>query len=158
MWEGIEMGPKRQLAAVILATFGIVSLAGCATPVGPTTNIPPTSGHDPSESAEPLGEANGPSVDNLESNVMAVCEKAHETTDFGGGGRISGQPQVHERAVEPRWLVLIPAENQHGSYYLECLVEEHGVDLRADQFGTLQQDALTEDYLSWRINVNAIGA
>lgn len=65
---------------------------------------------------------------------------------------ITGEPQIHERAVDPRWLILFPAENGISAHQVMCVIG--GDPANPDVLSTSVRSTLTPEELATRLASN----
>lgn len=114
---------RRFLGGLAAAVILVATLTACApdpspTPAPSTTpsvsdalamSPTPTPTPTPTPDAEMTGD-----------EAAAACLTIVEPTL--GTSVITGEPQIHARAVDPRWLILFPAENEYGVGEIYCVI------------------------------------
>ncbi|KAA9083763.1 hypothetical protein [Microbacterium radiodurans] len=159
---------------VVALLAASVALAGCATSPGagaPTTATPTASASPqtatpsdasatPTPSAPPASPdaATAPSAPPAPSAADVCIERHEESLNPGDGERFTGEPVVYERSLDPRWLVVIPAENIYGALYVECIVSDTDSGPQVESNLSMVADLFDDEHLQYRLNNNEGGA
>lgn len=81
--------------------------------------------------------------------AAALCLDNHARAGFVGDTRVTGEPRVVERFVDPKWLVLIPAENEYGPLYIDCRLGGPADNPSNRGVGEASVSVYTEEYIEW---------
>lgn len=174
----MRSGTLRGMPVVALLAAS-VALAGCATSPGaslgtPTTATPTASASPqtaapsapsptpstPSTPAPPASpdDATAPTAPTAPSAADVCIERHEESLNPGDGERFTGEPVVYERSLDPRWLVVIPAENIYGPLYVECIVSDTDSGPQVESNLSMVADLFDDEHLQYRLNNNDGGA
>ena len=147
----------RLTSLAILA--GLLTLVACAPePSDPAVTTPTPAIASPPAEPEPEPEPTEtptPTPDTVSADEAG--QLCLDNKSPWGSYVPTGPPVAHERAIEPRWFVLIPGENEHGAGFIQCIVSadpnaEHVVD-SSEIYG----DYITEEYIEWALSNNPTG-
>jgi len=147
--------------ATLAMMAGVLALAACAPEPAPkpsgladTTPTPAITATpaEPEPEPEPTETPTPDTVSADEAGQLCLDNQSP-----WGSYVPTGPPVAHERAIEPRWFVLIPGENENGGGFIQCIVSadpnaEHLVD-SSEIYG----DYITEEYIEWALNNNPTG-
>jgi len=147
----------RLTSLAILA--GLLTLVACAPePSDPAVTTPTPAIASPPAEPEPEPEPTEtptPTPDTVSADEAG--QLCLDNKSPWGSYVPTGPPVAHERAIEPRWFVLIPGENEHGAGFIQCIVSadpnaEHVVD-SSEIYG----ENVTDEYIEWALSNNPTG-
>lgn len=108
------------LAVVVAISFAVM---GCASTPVPQSSAPPTSTPEPSESAVPDDDSEDDSEVQFTDEILAqICVDATTSAFDTDVAFAVEDTRVEERTVEPRWLVLVPAQTNGFDGEAQCTI------------------------------------
>jgi len=66
----------------------------------------------------------------------------------------SGEPRTFERQVSPHWFVLIPASNEYGKGYIQCIIGGTYENPTSGGVGAVVDSVVTDEYIQYFLNEN----